>query len=71
MINYQKCESCAFQNKCVAKNKLKPFSDEARVDLGVELTFISCNDYQDIEEEEMKDNEKEYEAELKEAEFEI
>ena len=48
MITNQKCESCAFQSKCVAKNKLKPFSDEARVDLGVELNFISCNDYQDM-----------------------
>ena len=48
MITNQKCESCAFQSKCVAKNKLKPFSDEARVDLGVELNFISCNDDQDM-----------------------
>lgn len=48
MITNQKCESCAFQSKCVAKNKLKPFSDEARVDLGVELNFISYNDYQDM-----------------------
>lgn len=52
MINNQKCETCAFQIKCVAKNKLKPFSDEARVDLGVELEFISCVDYQEIVEEE-------------------
>ena len=49
MITNQKCESCAFQTKCVAKNKLKPFSDEARVDLGVELEFISCNDYKDMD----------------------
>ena len=49
MITNQKCESCAFQTKCVAKNKLKPFSDEARVDLGVELYFISCNDYKDMD----------------------
>lgn len=49
MITNQKCESCAFQTKCVAKNKLKPFSDEARVDLGVELNFISCNDYKDMD----------------------
>jgi hypothetical protein len=48
MITNQKCESCAFQTKCVAKNKMKPFSDEARVDLGVELEFISCNDYKDM-----------------------
>ena len=49
MITNQKCESCAFQTKCVAKNKLKPFSDEARVDLGVELEFISCDDYKNMD----------------------
>lgn len=48
MITNQKCESCAFQTKCVAKNKMKPFSDEARVDLGVELEFVSCTDYKDM-----------------------
>ena len=46
MINNQKCDDC------VAKNKLKPFSDEARVDLGVELEFISCTDYQSLEDSE-------------------
>ena len=51
MITNQKCDFCAFQTKCVAKKKLKPFSDEARVDLGVELEFISCNDYKEIEED--------------------
>lgn len=49
MITNQKCETCVFQNKCVAKNKLKPFSDDARVDLGVELEFVSCNDFKDFE----------------------
>ena len=52
MITNQKCDSCAFSTKCVAKNKLKPFSDEARVDLGVELDFISCDDYKAMEDEE-------------------
>ena len=52
MINNQKCDDCVFQTKCVAKNKLKPFSDEARVDLGVELEFISCTDYQSLEDSE-------------------
>lgn len=50
MITNQKCDACAFQNKCVAKNKLKPFADDARVDLGVELEFVSCTDFQDIDE---------------------
>ena len=57
MITNQKCESCAFQTKCVAKNKMKPFSDEARVDLGVELEFISCTDYKDMNDiDETEDN---------------
>lgn len=57
MITNQKCESCVFQTKCVAKNKLKPFSDEARVDLGVELNFISCNDYKDMDDCDNADSE--------------
>ena len=60
MIINQMCEDCVFQNKCVAKNKLKPFSDEARNDLGVELIFNYCREFQDInegveDEEESKD----------------
>lgn len=51
MINNQKCETCVFQVKCVAKNKLKPFTDEARTDLGVELDFVSCAEYQEIKDE--------------------
>ena len=52
MITNQKCDDCVFQTKWVEKNKLKPFSDEARVDLGVELEFISCTDYQSLEDSE-------------------
>lgn len=57
MITNQMCETCAFQNKCVAKNKLKPFSDEARVNLGVELDFISCDSYKNVADEEPEDEE--------------
>ena len=56
MITNQKCEECVFQTKCVAKNKLKPFSDEARVDLGVELNFVSCNDFQSLEDADEENN---------------
>ena len=56
MITNQKCESCAFQTKCVAKNKMKPFSDEARVDLGVELEFISCTDYKNMDDADETEN---------------
>lgn len=51
MITNQKCETCAFQTKCVAKNKMKPFTEDARVDLGVELDFVSCVDYKSHEED--------------------
>lgn len=56
MITNQKCVSCAFQSKCVAKNKLKPFTDNARVDLGVELEFVNCADYKEIGEENGSNN---------------
>ena len=52
MINNQKCDTCVFQVKCVAHTKLKPFSEEARTDLGVELDFVSCAEYQEIKEDE-------------------
>lgn len=52
MILNLKCDTCAFQNKCIAKLKLKPFSNEARVDFGVELNFNKCNNYVELPEEE-------------------
>lgn len=45
MIYNQKCDECAFSVKCVAKNKMKPFTADARTDLGVNLEFIGCNDF--------------------------
>lgn len=48
MIYNQKCDDCVFGVKCVAKNKLKPFSEDAKVDLGVELKFIGCTDFIDV-----------------------
>lgn len=46
MVNNLKCDTCTFASKCKALAKLKPFLDEAKVDLGVELTFVDCVDYQ-------------------------
>ena len=51
MINNLKCDKCNFQEKCVARNKLKPFMQTARVDLGVELTLVNCVDYIPLEDE--------------------
>ena len=45
MISNQKCEDCVFALKCVARNKMKPFTSEAKIDLGVDLDFTGCNNY--------------------------
>ena len=50
MINNLKCENCEFSTKCMARAKLKPFLEDARTDLGVELDFVHCNDYQPLDE---------------------
>lgn len=52
MVANVKCEDCKFLVKCVAYNKLKPFLDSARTDLGVSLTFDACDNYTPIEEDE-------------------
>lgn len=51
MVKDLKCDVCKFQEKCVAYKKLKPFIAEARTDLGVEITFNSCMDYCEVEED--------------------
>ena len=51
MINNLKCDSCNFQDKCVARNKLKPFMATARTDLGVELSFVNCVDFLPLEDD--------------------
>lgn len=45
MVKNLKCDECVFQTKCVARNKLKPFLDDARTDLGVTLNFEDCVDF--------------------------
>jgi hypothetical protein len=46
MVNNLMCDACRFEEKCTARAKLKPFLEDARVDLRVELTFNNCADYQ-------------------------
>ena len=48
MVTNLICDACKFQPKCVGYNKLKPFTDEARTDLGIELEMQKCNDLEDI-----------------------
>lgn len=50
MVRNLKCDECVFSGKCVARNKLKPFLEDARTDLGVMLDFISCVDFMTEEE---------------------
>lgn len=50
MINNQECEKCKLSGICVAENKLKPFTDEAKTDLGVELDFVGCERFTKMEE---------------------
>lgn len=45
MIKNQKCENCSIAAICTARAKLKPFSDEARTDLGVTIVFEECENY--------------------------
>ena len=56
MIANQKCDTCTFQDKCVAYKKLKPSSEDARVDLGVDLTFDGCGSYMPIQDDEAGEN---------------
>lgn len=54
-VNNLACDKCVFQDKCVARNKLKPFLDDARTDLRVTLTFDNCADYQEVELDELEE----------------
>ena len=44
IVNY-KCDDCKIASICQGKNKLKPFTDEAKVDLGVILEMTDCYNY--------------------------
>lgn len=42
MVNGMKCYECSLLDVCKVYSKLKPFTDEAKVDLGMELTVNDC-----------------------------
>ena len=48
MVTNLICDACKLQPKCVGYNKLKPFTEEARTDLGIELEMQKCNDFVDM-----------------------
>lgn len=56
MVNKIKCYDCSLLDVCKAYSKLKPFTEDAKVDLGVELTFNSCEHYISGEDEEVAEN---------------
>ena len=45
MVNGILCYDCSLFNVCKGYSKLKPFTEEAKVDLGVEITFNKCEHY--------------------------
>ena len=45
MVNNQACINCVFSGMCVAEAKLKPFTEEAKKDLGLTLNFVTCERY--------------------------
>ena len=45
MVDGMKCYDCSLINVCKTYSKLKPFTDEAKVDLGVSITFNNCEHY--------------------------
>ena len=61
MINNQKCVECSIFDICKAAQKLKAFTDESRVDLGVTLDFKGCTNFRQEE-----DNGKEVETDTEE-----
>lgn len=56
IINY-KCDDCKLSSICQAKNKLKPFTEEAKVDLGVLLQMKECKTYIKETTEDFEDHE--------------
>lgn len=49
MLKKSKCDACRLGKICKVKSKLKPFTDDAKVDLGVELTFDACVNFAEVD----------------------
>ncbi len=48
-INNFICENCDHYTVCKVVDKLTPFTDEAKKDLGIALTINSCEEYKETE----------------------
>ena len=51
MINNYICESCTHYTVCKVADKLAPFHEEAKKDLGVEITINNCIEFKDVDAE--------------------
>ena len=47
MIIDYKCDTCAISSICSGKAKLKPFTEDAKVDLGIMLRMVECVNYRE------------------------
>ena len=61
MIKNSKCDTCKLGKICKVKSKLKCFTDEAKVDLGVKLTFDECANFVKYEDDELDETEEDEE----------
>lgn len=50
MITDYKCDTCSLTSICQGKTKLKPFTEEAKVDLGIMIRMLECENYNPISE---------------------
>jgi len=45
MINNYLCDDCELATICVPKAKLKPFTEDAKTDLGLDISIDNCKNY--------------------------
>ena len=45
MIVVYKCDDCRLSSICQGKAKLKPFTEDAKTDLGIMLRMVECDNY--------------------------
>lgn len=50
MIQNNMCDKCDKEAVCARKKKLEPFADDAKKDLGITISIISCENFSTKEE---------------------
>lgn len=48
MIHNYICENCSHYTVCKVADKLAPFHEDAKKDLGVEITVNNCIEFKDV-----------------------